>query len=50
MEKLLPAVLSKKYNYSAIVSHRMDLKDGVDAYTMFSKKTDNCVKIILKCD
>ncbi|HEY5919730.1 MAG TPA: alcohol dehydrogenase catalytic domain-containing protein [Chryseolinea sp.] len=50
MEKLLPAVLSKKYNYNAIVSHRLDLRDGVDAYTMFSKKTNNCVKVILKCD
>jgi threonine dehydrogenase-like Zn-dependent dehydrogenase len=50
MEKLLPIVLSKKYNYAAIVSHRLDLKDGVDAYAMFSKKTDNCIKVVLSCD
>jgi threonine dehydrogenase-like Zn-dependent dehydrogenase len=50
MEKLLPIVVSKKYNYDAIVSHRLTLKDGVDAYSMFSKKTDNCVKVVLSCD
>jgi threonine dehydrogenase-like Zn-dependent dehydrogenase len=50
MEKLLPIVLSKKYNYGAIISHRLDLKDGVAAYAMFSKKTDNCIKVVLSCD
>jgi threonine dehydrogenase-like Zn-dependent dehydrogenase len=49
MEKLLPIVLSKKYDYGAIVSHRLELKDGVDAYTMFSKKTDGCIKVVLSC-
>jgi threonine dehydrogenase-like Zn-dependent dehydrogenase len=50
MNKLLPLVESKKYDYSAIVSHKLGLADGVDAYSMFSSKTNNCVKIVLSCD
>ena len=50
IEKLLPAVVSGKYDYGSIISHRLELKDGVDAYTMFSNKSDNCVKVVLNCD
>ena len=50
IEKLLPAVLSGKADYGAIISHRLELKNGVDAYTMFSNKADNCVKVVLNCD
>jgi threonine dehydrogenase-like Zn-dependent dehydrogenase len=50
MNKLLPLVESKKYDYSAIVSHKLGLKDGVDAYSMFSSKKNNCVKVTLNCD
>lgn len=49
MEKLLPIVASGKYEYTSIISHRMELKDGVAGYAMFSEKKDNCVKVILHC-
>jgi threonine dehydrogenase-like Zn-dependent dehydrogenase len=50
IEKLLPVVASGKYDYDAIISHRLALRDGVDAYSMFSNKSDNCVKVVLSCD
>ena len=50
IEKLLSVVVSGKYDYGAIISHRLELKDGVDAYSMFSNKSDNCVKVLLNCD
>lgn len=49
MEKLLPIVAAKKYDYTAVITHRLDLKDGVDGYELFSKKEDNCVKVVLHC-
>lgn len=49
MEKLLPLVIGKKYDYTAIISHHMDLKDGVKGYELFSAKEDNCVKVVLRC-
>lgn len=49
MEKLLPSVESKEFNYSAIISHRLELKDGVDAYSMFSSRDNHCVKVVLNC-
>ena len=50
IEKLLPLVLSGKFDYGAIISHHLELKSGVDAYSMFSNKADNCVKVVLNCD
>jgi threonine dehydrogenase-like Zn-dependent dehydrogenase len=50
IEKLLPSVVSGKYEYGAIISHRLELKDGVDAYSMFSNKANNCVKVVLNCE
>jgi len=48
MEKLLPIVQSKKYDLTAIISHRLPLADGVRGYKIFDKKLENCIKIILK--
>jgi threonine dehydrogenase-like Zn-dependent dehydrogenase len=49
MEKLLPSVVAGKHDYSSIVTHRMDLKEGSDAYKMFANRNDHCVKIVLAC-
>lgn len=49
MEKLLPIVTAETYDYLSIITHRMALKDGVDAYRLFSRKEDNCVKVVLHC-
>ncbi|HEX9972623.1 MAG TPA: alcohol dehydrogenase family protein [bacterium] len=47
MEKLLPIVQSKKYDLSAIISHRLPLADGVHGYEIFDKKLENCIKVVL---
>jgi threonine dehydrogenase-like Zn-dependent dehydrogenase len=49
MEKLLPSVAASKHDYSSIITHRMDLKDGSGAYRMFANRNDHCVKIVLSC-
>ncbi|MDH4091302.1 MAG: alcohol dehydrogenase family protein [Cyclobacteriaceae bacterium] len=49
MQKLLPMVASGKYDYTSIISHRMELRDGVTGYAMFSEKKDKCVKVLLHC-
>jgi threonine dehydrogenase-like Zn-dependent dehydrogenase len=49
MERLLPVVASGKYDYGAIITHRLELSEGVDAYTMFSARKDNCIKVVLSC-
>lgn len=50
IEKLLPEVVSGQYDYGAIISHRLKLKEGVEAYSIFSNRADNCVKVVLTCD
>ena len=46
-EKLMPLVEKKKYDFSSIISHRMLLSQGVEGYSIFDQKRDNCTKIIL---
>ena len=48
MEKLLPIVQSKKYDLTAIISHRLPLAEGVRGYEIFDKKLENCVKVVLE--
>jgi threonine dehydrogenase-like Zn-dependent dehydrogenase len=48
MEKLLPIVQSKKYDLSAIISHRLPLAEGVRGYEIFDNKLENCIKVILE--
>ncbi|KND00488.1 uncharacterized protein SPPG_04804 [Spizellomyces punctatus DAOM BR117] len=48
MEKLVPVVVSKKYDLTRIITHRMDLKEAVEAYDMFDRKLDGCIKIVLR--
>jgi threonine dehydrogenase-like Zn-dependent dehydrogenase len=48
MPTLLPIVQQKKYDFTAIVTHRMNLSEGVDGYKTFASKSDNCLKVILR--
>jgi threonine dehydrogenase-like Zn-dependent dehydrogenase len=48
MERLLPLVREKRHPLAAIVSHRLSLDDGVDAYRMFDEKLDGCTKAVLR--
>ncbi len=47
MDKLVPLVQQKKYDFTSIVTHRMKLSEGVSGYDMFANKKDNCLKILL---
>ncbi|MEK6782781.1 MAG: alcohol dehydrogenase family protein [Bacteroidota bacterium] len=48
MDKLLPMVQQKKYDFTSIITHRMMLNEGEEAYDIFANKKDNCVKIVLE--
>ena len=47
MERLLPLVQSKKYDFSKVISHRLPLSEGVQAYRIFDEKLDGCSKVVL---
>jgi threonine dehydrogenase-like Zn-dependent dehydrogenase len=48
MPTLVPLVQQKKYDFTAIVTHRLNLSEGVDGYKTFASKSDNCLKVILR--
>jgi len=47
MPHLMPLLRSGKYELSAVLSHRMPLEQGDEAYTLFDKKQDGCTKVVL---
>jgi threonine dehydrogenase-like Zn-dependent dehydrogenase len=47
MEELLPLVAEGRLPLSAVISHRMTLEDGPDAYALFDRKRDGCTKVVL---
>jgi 2-desacetyl-2-hydroxyethyl bacteriochlorophyllide A dehydrogenase len=47
MERLLPLVRSRRYPLRDVISHRLPLTDGVEAYRMFAARTDGCTKVVL---
>ena len=47
-EQLLPLVQSKDLGLSAILTHRLPLEDGAEAYRLFDEKLDGCVKTVLE--
>jgi threonine dehydrogenase-like Zn-dependent dehydrogenase len=47
MDSLIPVVQSNKYNYTSIITHRMDLAQGATGYDLFANKKENCLKVIL---
>jgi threonine dehydrogenase-like Zn-dependent dehydrogenase len=50
MEQLLPIVLSKRFDLAKVISHRLPLSAGVEAYRMFDRKEDGCSKVLLVVD
>jgi len=48
MEKLIPLVQKKKYNLTAIFSHRLPLAEGPRGYKIFAEKLEGCTKVVLK--
>jgi threonine dehydrogenase-like Zn-dependent dehydrogenase len=47
MKPLLSRIENGEIDPSFIVTHRMRLDDAPDGYAMFSKKQDDCVKVVL---
>ncbi|OJJ18589.1 hypothetical protein BKI52_23545 [marine bacterium AO1-C] len=43
-----PLVMAKKYPITDIITHEFALNEGVEAYDIFDKKKDNCMKIVLQ--
>jgi len=48
LQPLLARIQAGEIDPSFIISHRLPLDAAPDAYEMFSKKTDECLKVILK--
>jgi len=48
MEKLIPLVQKKKYDLTAIFSHRLPLAEGPRGYKVFAEKLEGCTKIVLR--
>jgi threonine dehydrogenase-like Zn-dependent dehydrogenase len=48
MQKLIPLVQNKKYNFTSIFSHRIKLHDGVHGYDIFANKKDKCLKVLME--
>ncbi|KAF6258722.1 chaperonin 10-like protein [Scenedesmus sp. NREL 46B-D3] len=47
MQQLLPLVVSKAWPFADIISHRMPLQQGVEAYKMFAERRAGVIKIVL---
>jgi threonine dehydrogenase-like Zn-dependent dehydrogenase len=47
MEQLASVVQKKKYNFTSIITHRMQLSEGVRGYDIFANKKDHCLKVLL---
>jgi 2-desacetyl-2-hydroxyethyl bacteriochlorophyllide A dehydrogenase len=48
MEELIPVVRRKRFDLASIISHRLPLDRGVEAYEMFANKTHGCTKVVLR--
>ncbi|NKB88570.1 MAG: alcohol dehydrogenase catalytic domain-containing protein [Acidobacteria bacterium] len=48
MQRLAPFVESGDLVVDDVISHRVPLADGADAYRLFDEKRDNCTKVVLK--
>jgi len=47
MDELLALVVEGKFDPSFVITHRLRLEDGPDAYKMFKEKKDGCIKVVM---
>ena len=47
-EKILNLIHSQKFDATDIITHTLNLAEGRHAYSIFDKKEDNCIKVVLK--
>lgn len=48
MKPLLERVLNDEVDPSSIITHRVDIEQGPDAYKTFSAEKDKCMKVIIE--
>lgn len=48
MDRTLALVGQRRLGLDAIVSHRLSLEEGVEAYRMFDERRDGCTKVVLR--
>ena len=48
MERLLPLVQSGRWDLKKVISHRLNLDQGKEAYRLFDEKREGCTKAILQ--
>lgn len=46
MDQLLPLVRSGKYDITKVISHRLPLSAGPEAYRMFDSRAEGCTKVV----
>lgn len=47
MDRLLPLIQSRKYDLSALISHRLPLDEGPIGYDLFDRRVTGCTKVML---
>lgn len=48
MDLLLPLVGSRKYDITAVISHRLPLSAGAEAYQLFDGRAPGCTKVVMR--
>jgi threonine dehydrogenase-like Zn-dependent dehydrogenase len=48
LEHLLPVVRGGRYDLTAVISHRMTLEQGPQAYALFDRRAEGCTKVVLR--
>lgn len=48
MQPLLEKILAEEIDPSFVITHRVRLDDGPNAYKMFNEKKDDCIKVIIQ--
>ena len=48
MKPLLDLILADKIDPSFVITHRVSIDEGADAYKTFNDKKDECIKVVLK--
>ena len=46
--KIMKMIQQGRFDATDIITHKLDLSEGRHAYSIFDKKEDNCIKVILK--
>ncbi|MEY8352974.1 alcohol dehydrogenase catalytic domain-containing protein [Lachnospiraceae bacterium 54-53] len=48
VDPIMKLIRTGRFDATDIISHTLPLSEGEHAYSIFDKKTDNCIKVILK--